>query len=118
MSLAMRRIVFVCAFVFFGCAAAPVMAGRYQAARHHWAAVDFCGGSVDDDCYRYAQHVIHHKENAIAYLEADPDVDEGFKERVILHGRAKIHWLRSAVGIRHIVWPGPCCYSHRPVFIR
>jgi hypothetical protein len=77
-----------------------------------------CLHNPDDACYWHAQHIIHRKVNLIAYLEADPDVDEGFKGPVITRSRAKIHRLRAAVGIRHEWYPTPCCYRRKPIHIR
>ena len=96
------------------CIASPAVAGEFW----YGYGRNVCGSLLDDACYRHAQHVIHRKEDLIAYLEADPDVDDGFKAPVIVRARAKIHRLRAAVGIRHIIWPTPCCYSRKPIYIR
>ena len=96
------------------CAAMPAHAGQFWFFGHDACAFSY----LDEACYRHVQHVIHRKEGLIAYLEADPDVDDAYKDAVITGARAKIHKLRAAVGIRHIVWPTPCCYSRRPIYIR
>jgi hypothetical protein len=94
--------------------ATPARAGQFWFFGHDACAVSY----LDEACYRHVQHVIHHKEGLIAYLEADPDVDDGYKSAIITGARAKIHRLRATIGIRHIVWPTPCCYSRRPIYLR
>jgi hypothetical protein len=96
----------------------PAWTADYRVPRYAWHTNNFCPWDLGDSCYWHGQHIIHRKEDFIAYLEADPDVDDAFKGPIITHARAKIHWLRRAVGIRRIVWPGPCCYSRKPIYIR
>jgi hypothetical protein len=69
-------------------------------------------------CFRHAQHAIYHKQNLIAHLEANPDVDDGYKAAVIPWVRAKVHYLRQFTGVRRHWWPTPCCYSRQPIYIR
>jgi hypothetical protein len=69
-------------------------------------------------CWWRAHRAIYHKENHIAYLEADPDVDDSYKGPIIDHLRHKILHIRAAIGPRWPHWPTPCCYSRRPIYIR
>jgi hypothetical protein len=71
-----------------------------------------------DNCWTQAHHVIYHMENHIAFLEANPDVDDGYKGPVITHLRRKILHIRALIGERWPHWPTPCCYSRRPIYIR
>lgn len=112
--MTMRLRLSLSAILVLICIASPAVAGEFW----YGYGRNVCGALLDDACYRHAQHVIHRKEDLIAYLEADPDVDDGFKAPVIVRARAKIHRLRAAVGIRHIIWPTPCCYSRKPIYIR
>jgi hypothetical protein len=75
-----------------------------------------CGGP--DHCWRHAHRVIYHKHNRIAYLEANPDVDDSFKGPVITHLHHKLLRIRAKIGPRWPVWPVPCCYSRKPIYIR
>jgi hypothetical protein len=69
-------------------------------------------------CWQHAHHVLSHIGNRIAYLEADPDADDGYKGPIINHLHAKRLRLRAHIGARWPHWPTPCCYSRRPIYIR
>ena len=69
-------------------------------------------------CYDCDFHTIAGLTNLIARLEADPDVDDGYKGPIVSRARAKILKLRAELGLRHPVWPTPCCYSRKPIYIR
>lgn len=83
--------------------ASPAMAGCGEDAAHCWAR---------------AHHAIYHMENRIAFLEANPDADDGYKGPIIDRLHHKILHIRAAVGPRWPHWPTPCCYSRKPIYIR
>jgi hypothetical protein len=70
------------------------------------------------DCFRDTQRAIYHKQNLIAHLEANPDVDESYKSVTIPWARAEVHHLRAFTGIRHHWRPTPCCYRLQSIYIR
>jgi len=99
----MRRILFLCAILGFAGLASPAMAG--------------CDGH-SAHCWGRAHHAIYHMENRIAFLEANPNADDGYKGPVIDTLHRKILRIRAAIEPRWPHWPTPCCYSRRPIFIR
>jgi hypothetical protein len=103
--MTMRRIVFVCAALVFAFGAAPAMAG------HHWR-------SHHVGNWRVTHQAIYELENRIAFLEADPDIDDGYKGPIIGQARADIERLRSTLRPARWRWASPCCYSRRPIHIR
>jgi hypothetical protein len=98
----MARIAALCGFLCLACLASPAHAG--------------C--RLSERCWWHAHHAIYHKENHIAFLEADPAVDDGTKGPVITRLRHKILRIRSTIGPRWPHWPVPCCYSRKPIVIR
>lgn len=99
----MKGIVFLCAIFAMATAVSPALAG--------------CGAPAEH-CWFRAHRVIYHMENHIAFLEADPNVDDGDKGPVIDHLRRKILRIRAAIGERWPHWPTPCCYSRRRIYLR
>ena len=71
-----------------------------------------------DRCWGRAHRVIYRMENRIAFLEANPNADDGYKGPIIEVLHRKILHIRAAIGPRWPVWPTPCCYSRRPIYIR
>jgi hypothetical protein len=71
-----------------------------------------------DRCWWQGHRVIYHMHNRIAYLEANPDVDDSFKGPVITHLHHQVLRIRAKIGPRWPVWPTPCCYSRKPLYIR
>jgi hypothetical protein len=69
-------------------------------------------------CWWQAHHLIYHMEDRIAFLEANPDVDDGYKGPVIDQLHRKVRRIRAVIGPRWPHWPSPCCYSRRPIHIR
>jgi hypothetical protein len=61
---------------------------------------------------------IYDLENRIAFLEADPQTDDGYRAPIINRARAEIGRLRAALGPAQWQWTTPCCYSRRPIYIR
>jgi hypothetical protein len=68
---------------------------------------------------RYAtRHAIYELENRIAFLEANPEIDDGYKGPIITQARADILRLRAGLRPATWRWASPCCYSRRPIHIR
>jgi hypothetical protein len=101
--MSLARSVVLCGVLAFAFAASPARAG--------------CDGD-DGHCWQHAHRIIYHLHNHIAFLEADPDADDGYKGPIIDHLHHKILRLRAEIGPRWPHWPTPCCYSRRPIVIR
>ena len=54
----------------------------------------------------------------IAFLEADPQTDDGYKAPIITKARAEIRRLQATLGPPQWRWTTPCCYSRKPIYIR
>jgi hypothetical protein len=98
------RMISLGAVLMSACIASPVMAGQY------W--------QDDVTAYWPAHHAIYEMQNFIAYLEANPDADEGYKGPAILSNHAEIKRLQAAIAPRPPKYFTPCCYSRRPIHIR
>ncbi|HUZ33371.1 MAG TPA: hypothetical protein VMV19_14900 [Xanthobacteraceae bacterium] len=70
------------------------------------------------DHWRTTHAAIYAIENRVAFLEADPEIDDGYKAPIIVQGRADILELRATLHPAHWRWASPCCYSRRPIRIR
>jgi len=83
----------------------PAMAGR-------------CRHDPHPGCWRATHHAIYDLANEIAFLEAEPDIDDAYKAPVIGRARGDITRLRAT--LRPARWrsPVPCCYSRKPLYIR
>jgi hypothetical protein len=68
--------------------------------------------------WRATHAAIYQLENRIAYLEADPDMDDGYKAPIIPRARSDIRQLRATLPPAHWRWASPCCYSRKPIHIR
>jgi hypothetical protein len=101
--MTMTRILSLCGLLWFLGMATPAMAGCDSPSEH---------------CWNRAHHVIYHMENRIALLEADPNVDDGYKGPIIDKLHRKVLRIRAAIGERWPHWPTPCCYSRRPIYLR
>ena len=99
----MRRVVYLCGMAWLGAMASPAMAG--------------CGADAAP-CWGDAHRAIYHMQNHIAFMEADPDADDGYKGPVIDRLHRKVLHIRAVIGPRWPHWPTPCCYSRRPIYIR
>jgi hypothetical protein len=99
----MRRVLYFCGIAWLLCAASPAMA---DCDLH------------SEDCWLRAHRVITHMENHIAYVEADPDADDGVKGRTITRLRQKVVHIRAYIGPRWPHWPTPCCYSRPVLYVR
>jgi hypothetical protein len=111
-----RRVWLGVVLVFaFAAAAAPARAG------------DFWGCS--DTPYWCTRDAIYAQFRRIARLEANPDIDEGFKGPLITAARAEIHRLRATITEPPPrAWatiasplpfrPAPCCYTRKSLHLR
>jgi hypothetical protein len=68
--------------------------------------------------WRVVHGAIYQSENRIAFLEADPEIDDGYKAAIIGKTRADVNVLRAALPPPHWRWASPCCYSRRPIHVR
>jgi hypothetical protein len=100
----MGRIYSLCAVLLFACIGSPFAAGQ------EFRAADICYGCGDN--------TISELTTLIAYLEGNPDEDEGYKGPIITAARAKIFLLRAALGPQRPASPTPCCYVRKPLYIR
>jgi hypothetical protein len=100
----MGRLYCLCAVLVFAGFGSPVAAGQ------NVSAAAICYGCGDDTIYGLT--------NLIAYLEANPDVDDAYKGPIITAARAKILLLRATLGPPQPVAQPPCCYTRKPLYIR
>lgn len=102
------RFIIPCAALLLALAASPAMASEllYKA-----PAVGVVG-------WRAIRDAIYQRENTIAYLEADPQTDDGYKAPIIARARAEIRHLQAMLPPPQWRWTTPCCYSRRPIYIR
>ena len=101
----MTRILSLCALAYLAFMATPAMAGSGCDLR-------------SEDCWLRAHRVITHKQNHIAFLEANPDADDGIKGRIITRLHYKVMHIRDYIGPRWPHWPTPCCYSRPVLYVR
>jgi hypothetical protein len=104
--MAMGRIIAVCVAFAAAGMVSPVRAG------------DWDGGQPGQLSYWDTRDAIYQKENLIARLEANPDIDEGYKGPVITAARAEIHRLRATLGPLQEAGAPPCCYTRKTLYIR
>ena len=76
------------------------------------------GCRTAQECWLHAHRGIYHKHELIAYLEANPDVDDSVKGPLITRLHHKMLAKRARIGPRWPVWPTPCCYSRKPIYVR
>jgi hypothetical protein len=81
------------------------------AAGHYWR-------SHHDEQRHATRAAIYELENRIAFLEADPEIDDGYKGPIITQARADIWRLRESLRPERWRWAYPCCYSRKPIHIR
>jgi|SRR5581483_5084620 len=70
------------------------------------------------DRYWRTRDSIYERTRLIAWLEANPDVDEAIKGPQITAARAEIHALRRTLGPPEWDWATPCCYARKAIRIR
>jgi hypothetical protein len=103
--MVMGRILSLCAAVILaGGIVAPVRAGDF--------------GEPGAMSYWDIRDAIYQKVNLIAHLEANPEIDDGYKGPIITTAHAEIHRLRAMLGPPPPLWLTPCCYTRRPLHIR
>lgn len=96
--------VFAWVALLLACSISPAPAGQHRRGGFgHW---------------RATHGAIYQLENRIAYLEADPEIDDDYKAPIIAAARAEIFRLRAALPPAHWRWVTPCCYGRRPIRIR
>jgi hypothetical protein len=61
---------------------------------------------------------IYELENQIALLEADPQMDDGFRAPIVESARKEIRRLQAKIAPAYWRWTDPCCYGRRPIHIR
>ena len=64
------------------------------------------------------REAIYQLGNRIALLEADPEIDDGYKGPIITSARREIMRLHATVPPARWRWASPCCYGRRPIHIR
>lgn len=72
----------------------------------------------DDNPSWATREAIYQLGNRIAFLEADPEIDDGYKGPIIAGARRDILRLRATLPPPHWSWSSPCCYGRRPIHIR
>ena len=68
--------------------------------------------------WRDVHRAINELNKRIAFLEANPDIDEGYKAPIIRQLRADIYKLRATLYPADWEWATPCCYGRPPIHIR
>jgi hypothetical protein len=97
------RLVLLGGLVMGASAAVPARAGDF---------------SCNDTVYWCTRDAIYERLNLIAWLEANPDIDEAAKGPAITAARAEIHRLHATLPPPGWVSPAPCCYARKPLHIR
>ncbi len=96
--------VFACVALLFAPGVSPASAKSLWHSGHgHW---------------RATHAAIYALENRTAYLEADPDADDGYKVPIIVKSRTDVMQLLATLRPAHWRWASPCCYSRKPIHIR
>jgi hypothetical protein len=95
--------VFACAVLLLASGVSPAPAGQGRHGHGHW---------------RATRDAIYELENRIAFLEADPEIDDGYKAPIITAARGEIRRLHATLPPAQWRWTAPCCYGRRPVHIR
>jgi hypothetical protein len=67
--------------------------------------------------WRDVHRAINELNKRIAFLEANPEIDEGYKAPIIRQLRADIYKLRSTLYPADWEWATPCCYGRPPIHI-
>jgi len=102
--MTMDRIGYACAALLLASSVAPATAEPAWRGGHGY--------------WRTTHAAIYRLENRIAYLEADPEIDDGYKAPIIPGARSDIRQLRATLPPAHWRWASPCCYSRKPIHIR
>jgi hypothetical protein len=103
--MTIQRAAFAGAALFLAAFGSPATADEAA----HWGQVD----------RRRATHeAIYSLEDRIAFLEANPQVDDGYRAPIISRARTDIRRLRATLPRAHWQWVVPCCYSRKHIYIR
>ena len=106
-----KRVVFACTALLLAATVSPAMAHDWHF--WHWGQHWGHGGH-----WRAVHGAIYASENRIAFLEADPEIDDGYKAPIITRAHADILRLRATLHPARWRWASPCCYGRRPIHIR
>jgi hypothetical protein len=99
--MSMLRSLLLCGVLLFACLGSPALA--WQDENGDWVAT---------------RHAIYELEKQIAFLQADPQTDDGYKAPIITRARAEIRRLQATLRRPQWRWTTPCCYGRRPIYIR
>jgi hypothetical protein len=99
--MTMWRAILLCAVFFLAGIGSPALA--WEDGNGDWQAT---------------RHAIYELEKLIAFLEADPQTDDGYKAPIITKARAEIRRLQATLGHAQWRWTTPCCSSRKPIYIR
>ena len=102
--MATGRLLSLCALLTIGAITSPAWAGDAPQA--------------PDNCYWCTRDAIYQRNELIALLEANPDVDEAVKGPQITAARAEIRALQKTLGPPQWDWATPCCYTRKAINIR
>jgi hypothetical protein len=107
----MKRVVFAMTGLVLALSASAATAGDwYDGPAERW----YDG----NDRLRATHGAIYALGNRIALLEANPEIDDGYKAPIITGSRAATLRLRATLDPPQWRWASPCCYSRRPIHIR
>jgi hypothetical protein len=109
MAMTDRRFVFAWCALLLALSATPVMAEEYWWYRY--------GRAHHGPQWHAIQSGIYGLNNRIAFLEADPEIDDGYKGPIITRNRAEIRRLQATLAPPRWIWNAPCCYGRRPIHI-
>jgi hypothetical protein len=83
------------------------------------AAGDCCGGYRHHDRHWHEVHRgIYERENRIALLQANPNIDHDDKGPVMTGARTEIRRLSATLRPPEWRWAAPCCYRRKPIHVR
>jgi hypothetical protein len=99
------RAIFASMALFFAASVAPALADGAWHFGH-------------SDYWWRTHEAIYQLGNRIAFLEANPEIDDGYKGPIITGARAEMLWWRASLPPAHWRWSVPCCYGRRPIHIR
>jgi len=105
------RALLPCTALLLACMASSAPAGESWYKAQSWY-------ETDPDEWRATHQSIYELENLIAFLEADPQTDDGYRAPIIRRARADIERLRGTLPPAQWRWTNPCCYSRPPIHIR
>jgi len=98
-----RRLVVAGATLLFACGAASAQPVWHRCHDAQW---------------RAGHEAIYRLENRVAFLQADPEIDDGDKASIVTGARADVTRLHATLPPPDWRWASPCCYSRRPLHIR